>query len=80
MTISKYKNKLVIFVLLVLLSSQETLASSRPPAPRGSGGFQDGGVVGSPGPIDDFVPIALAMALLYGVWLKYKQYNPHNLS
>ena len=71
MTISKYKNKLVIVVITFLLSSQEILATRKPPAPRGSGGFGDEVVVG--GDIDGLLPLFIAITLLYGIWLKYRQ-------
>lgn len=64
---SKLKNILAT-VFISLISTVELFAKNgnNPPMPRGSGGFDDGSVVG--GPIDNYIPILFFVALLLGAW------------
>ena len=67
MKIFNYKSILAT-IFLSLMGTVELFAknSDNPPAPRGSGGFDNGGVVGSP--IDDYLPLLFFAALMLGVW------------
>ena len=69
----KYINykSLLSTVFISLINTVQLIASRRPPAPKGSGGFDTGdngdGYVG--GPIDDYLPLLFFMAILLGVWV-----------
>jgi len=59
----------IIFLVLTLvfnsiLNVQTLIARNRPPAPRGSGGFGDGTVVG--GALDNYLIVLLVIALIFG--------------
>ena len=63
-------------VFTALIGAQDIYASKRPPTPKGSGGFDNGGVVGSP--IDDLLPYLMAIAILYGLFSVVKTINENN--
>ena len=72
MRILKIKNILLTFTFTVLLTVQELIAASQPPIPKGSGGFDNGGVVG--GSIDGFIPYIIVVGLAFGIWGLQKQF------
>ena len=60
-------------VFTALVNVQGLYASKMPPIPKGGGGFDGGGVVGSP--IDDSLPYLMAIAILYGLFSVVKTIN-----
>lgn len=67
---NKFKRILAV-VLLFVFQFSELMAKNQPPAPRGSGGFDTGDVVG--GPIDNYLPLLFFMALVLGTWMLNKK-------
>ena len=63
-----------LFLLAFVFSNSIIEAETFPPTPKGSGGFDNGGVVG--GPIDDYVPLVMLIAIAYVIWSQYKKKNP----
>ena len=64
MKIFNYKS-LLATAFLTLISAVQLLAdNNHPPTPNGSGGLDDGVVVG--GPIDDFIPLLFLLAMVFG--------------
>ena len=70
MKMLNYKSILAT-VFLSLIGAAQLFAKIKPPAPRGSGGFDTGdngdGYVG--GPIDDYLPLLFFMAMALGIWV-----------
>ena len=65
--------KKIIHTVLIALFSIGNVIAKDVPAPMGGDGFDNGGVVG--GPIDDYVPLFMIIALLLGAWRIYKQFK-----
>lgn len=55
-------------------SYKKLIANNNPPTPRGSGGFDDGVVVG--GPIDYYLPLLFCVALIFGAFALNKLKSP----
>ncbi len=64
-------NILVVTIFLNILFSIQSVAASKPPAPKGSGGFDGGVVVG--GSIDGYIIYTLLISVLFGIWILYKK-------
>ena len=76
MNFNQVKRRFTKLLLLVFLLKDTLLVAKNnpnPPTPMGSGGFDDGVVVG--GPINDFLPILAIIAITYGVYSQYKKVN-----
>ena len=58
---------LLITITIIPISTINTLASKKPPIPKGSGGFDGGVVVG--GTIDEYVLSAMIISALFAVWI-----------
>ena len=56
--------KVFVTALITVFQFSDMIAKSRPPAPRGSGGFGDDVVVG--GSIDSSLMLLFFMALIFG--------------
>ena len=72
MRISNYK-RVFAFVLIASINTVQLIAKSNPTPPRGSGGFDDGTVVG--GAIDSYLILMFFIALLFGTWTMNKIKN-----
>ena len=70
------KYTILTFVFSVLLSAQSLFAKNELPAPKGSGGFDDGVVVG--GAIDNLLPYLMAIAIVYGFYIVVKKINQND--
>ena len=66
MKLINYKNILAT-VFLSLTGSIQLIAEVKPPMPMGSGGFDDGVVVG--GTIDNYLPLLFSLSLIFGMWV-----------
>ena len=63
MKLINYKSILAT-VIIFLINTVDLIAKNIPPAPKGSGGFDDDWVVG--GSIDTFSPVVFFIALIFG--------------
>lgn len=64
---------MLTIIFSFIISIQDLFSENHPPAPKGSGGFGDGVVVGGTAPIDDFIPLLFFAAILLGVWIINKK-------
>ena len=73
-----YSKILLLAITGFFIPVSNLLAEDPPSPPKGSGGFDDGTVVG--GPIDDYIPLLFFVAIMLGVWLisKHKLQQPSN--
>ena len=73
MKILKTRNILLVFIFTFILTVQELIAKTTPPAPRGNVGFGDSGVVG--GSIDSLIPFVIIAGITFGIWGLQKQFE-----
>ena len=61
-----FKYKIFFVLIVILVSLQDLFANNEPPAPRGSGGFEDAVVVG--GAIDSYILLMLFVGFILGAY------------